>query len=238
VFDTPTTLYPWKLTFLQLANNAFAKYTHLWCYPVLTKRSTSVDQNFRSDNIYSQLSVAIFMTSRTHLGAQKSFIYWKKSEKLLNTWIYIAQKCNQGGSATRNFISTLIKYAWQNPPGYIFARYMTLARRGGSKYRQFSFKTAQKTTPYLFSAVTFDRRVVWIWFKVRWKALCLSFLTHVFRTFLNHFWLPQAVLKSQDQSKNVEISTWIFASSTLLLDKTEKMCFSCVKIFAVTQVIL
>ena len=38
---------------------------------MLTKRSTCVDQNFLSETMRSQLSVAIFMTPRTHLGAQK-----------------------------------------------------------------------------------------------------------------------------------------------------------------------
>ena len=42
---------------------------------VLTKRSTSVDQNLRSDKVMSKLSAAIFATPRTHLGAQKSLIY-------------------------------------------------------------------------------------------------------------------------------------------------------------------
>ena len=47
---------------------------------VLTKRSTHVDQNIRSDKVMSQLSLAIFVTPRTHLVAQKSLIYQKKSE--------------------------------------------------------------------------------------------------------------------------------------------------------------
>ena len=46
-------------------------------FEVLTKRSTLVDQNFRSYRGRSQLSVAIFMALRTHMGAQKLFIYKK-----------------------------------------------------------------------------------------------------------------------------------------------------------------
>ena len=47
---------------------------------VLTKRSTPVDQNVRYDKVMSQLSLAIFVTPRTHLVAQKSPIYEKDSE--------------------------------------------------------------------------------------------------------------------------------------------------------------
>ena len=47
---------------------------------VLTKKSTCVDQNIRSDKVMSQLSLATFVTSRTHLVVQKSPIYQKKSE--------------------------------------------------------------------------------------------------------------------------------------------------------------
>ena len=38
---------------------------------MLTKRSTSVDQNVKSDKVMSQLFVAIFIILRTHLVAQK-----------------------------------------------------------------------------------------------------------------------------------------------------------------------
>ena len=51
---------------------------------MLTKRSTGVDQNFLSESMDSQLSVAIFMTPRTHLGAQECSICEKKVEKLRN----------------------------------------------------------------------------------------------------------------------------------------------------------
>ena len=38
---------------------------------VLPKKSTYVDQNLRSKSTHSQLSVAIFIASRIHLGAEK-----------------------------------------------------------------------------------------------------------------------------------------------------------------------
>ena len=41
---------------------------------MLPKRSTRVDQNLASESTASQLSVAIFMASRTHLGTQKCII--------------------------------------------------------------------------------------------------------------------------------------------------------------------
>ena len=41
---------------------------------MLPKRSTRVDQNLASESTTSQLSVAIFMASRTHLGTQKCII--------------------------------------------------------------------------------------------------------------------------------------------------------------------
>ena len=51
---------------------------------VLTKRSTHVDQNLISWKVMSKLSVAIFIAPRTHFPAQKSLIFWKKSEKPQN----------------------------------------------------------------------------------------------------------------------------------------------------------
>ena len=45
---------------------------------MLPKRSTHVDQILGSESIPSKLSVAIFMASRTLLGAQKTLIYQKK----------------------------------------------------------------------------------------------------------------------------------------------------------------
>ena len=39
-----------------------------------------VDQNLESESIDSQLSVAIFMASRTHLGTQECSVYEKKSK--------------------------------------------------------------------------------------------------------------------------------------------------------------
>ena len=51
---------------------------------MLTKRSTHVDQNMRSDKVVSQLSITIFVAPRTHLVAQKSLISSKKSKKSTN----------------------------------------------------------------------------------------------------------------------------------------------------------
>jgi hypothetical protein len=48
---------------------------------LLTKKSTHVDQNFKSDKAWSQLSVDIFIAPGDHLGAQKSLFYQKKSKK-------------------------------------------------------------------------------------------------------------------------------------------------------------
>ena len=47
---------------------------------MLTKRSTHVDQNLESGSTDSELSIAIFMASRTHLGTQECSIYDKKSK--------------------------------------------------------------------------------------------------------------------------------------------------------------
>ena len=41
---------------------------------MLPKRSTDVDQHFKSDQEMSQLSLAIFIVSGTHRRPQKSFI--------------------------------------------------------------------------------------------------------------------------------------------------------------------
>ena len=69
-----TTLYIRKFTFLHLSTHVFHTYVVHKALKVLTKRSTLVDQNFRSYRGRSQLSVAIFITPRTLLVAQKSFI--------------------------------------------------------------------------------------------------------------------------------------------------------------------
>ena len=45
---------------------------------MLSKWSAPVDQNLGSESRHSQLSVAIFIAPRTHLGAQKCFTYQKK----------------------------------------------------------------------------------------------------------------------------------------------------------------
>ena len=87
------TLYIRKLTFVQLATYVFYTYVVHKVFKVLTKRSTLVDQNIRSCKGRSQLSVAIFMTSRNRLVAQKLFIFLKTSQKGVNpcleypTWL-------------------------------------------------------------------------------------------------------------------------------------------------------
>ena len=59
---------------------AIFKYTFPEGVDMLPKRSTPVDQILGSESIPSNLSVAIFMASRTLLGAQKTLIYQKKSK--------------------------------------------------------------------------------------------------------------------------------------------------------------
>ena len=49
---------------------------------VLTKRSTPVDQNFRSYKGVSKLSLAIFIALQTHFWARESLIYEKMSLKM------------------------------------------------------------------------------------------------------------------------------------------------------------
>ena len=48
---------------------------------MLSKRSTSVDQDLESESIHSQLSVAIFMASRNHLETQEFIILGFYSQK-------------------------------------------------------------------------------------------------------------------------------------------------------------
>ena len=69
-----------KYAFSQNQVLAFLTYIVIGGVDMLTKRSTSVDQNLGSESIPSKLSVAIFTALRTHLGARKSLIY-KKSLK-------------------------------------------------------------------------------------------------------------------------------------------------------------
>ena len=47
---------------------------------MLTKRSTSVDQNSESESINSKLFVAMFMASINHQGTQECSVYEKKSK--------------------------------------------------------------------------------------------------------------------------------------------------------------
>ena len=66
--------------FSQSVHKAFYSYTFERGIDMLPKRSTPVDQNLGSESIHSQLSVAIFIARRIHLGPQKSVIYEKKSK--------------------------------------------------------------------------------------------------------------------------------------------------------------
>ena len=63
-----------KCAFSQNQVLAFLTYTVIESVDMLPKRSTPVDQNLESESIHSQLSVAIFMASRTHLGTQECMI--------------------------------------------------------------------------------------------------------------------------------------------------------------------
>ena len=99
--------------------------------------------------------------------------------------------------------------------------YMTLASRGGSDPWKKAFSAKKPgVCHFLYDRVGLKRRMDLI--QSAWERPMPQLSNTLFRTFLNHFWLLQAVLKSQDQSKNVEISTRILAPSTLLLDKTAK----------------
>ena len=60
--------------FSQSGYKAFYSCTIPKGIDMLPKRSTPVDQTLGSKSIHSQLSVAIFITSRNLLGAQKGFI--------------------------------------------------------------------------------------------------------------------------------------------------------------------
>ena len=60
--------------FSQSGYKAFYDYIIEKDIDMLPKRSTPVDQTLKSENIHSQLSVAIFIASRNLLGAQKSLI--------------------------------------------------------------------------------------------------------------------------------------------------------------------
>ena len=70
-----------KYVFSQNQVLAFLTYIVIEGVDMLTKRSTSVDQNLGSESIPSKLSVAIFVASRTLLGTQECLIYQKKSKK-------------------------------------------------------------------------------------------------------------------------------------------------------------
>ena len=61
--------------FSQSVHKAFYSYTFERGIDMLPKRSTPVDQNLESKSTHSQLSVAIFIARRIHLGPQKSVIY-------------------------------------------------------------------------------------------------------------------------------------------------------------------
>ena len=67
--------------FSQTVHKTFYSYNFERGIDMLPKRSTPVDQNLESKSTHSQLSVAIFIARRIHLGPQKSVIYEKKSKK-------------------------------------------------------------------------------------------------------------------------------------------------------------
>ena len=69
-----------KYTFSQNRVLALLAYAVIRSVDMLPKRSTPVDQNLESESIDSQLSLAIFMASRTHLGTQECSVYEKKSK--------------------------------------------------------------------------------------------------------------------------------------------------------------
>ena len=73
-------LYAGKSLFPEIHKAHFLTCTITESIDMLTKRSTHVDQIFRSQSIHSQLSVAIFIAPRTHLGAQKCSMYEKKAK--------------------------------------------------------------------------------------------------------------------------------------------------------------
>ena len=71
--DVPPLIY-FKTAFLRNRQYPILTCTVTEGNYMLTKRSTGVDQNFLSKSIHFQLSVAIFMTPRTHLGPQECAI--------------------------------------------------------------------------------------------------------------------------------------------------------------------
>ena len=77
--DEPLLMY-WKTYFCRNQVKSFSTYAVTEGTDMLTKWSTLVDQNVRPKSIHSQLPVAIFIASETHLGAQKCFTYQKKSK--------------------------------------------------------------------------------------------------------------------------------------------------------------
>ena len=74
-----------KYVFSQNQDFAFLAYRVIRGVDMLPNRSTPVDQNLESESMDSQLSVAIFMASRTHLETQEFIIlgfYSKKRTKV------------------------------------------------------------------------------------------------------------------------------------------------------------
>ena len=65
-------LYTRKTTFPKASKREFSPLLSKEGQQVLTKRSTSVDQNLESDRGMSQFSVAIFIVSRIYLEAEKA----------------------------------------------------------------------------------------------------------------------------------------------------------------------
>ena len=59
------------INFYSMISTRYFSYVGYICYVEGCKFSTSTHENLRSDRGTSQLSVAIFIASRTHLEAQK-----------------------------------------------------------------------------------------------------------------------------------------------------------------------
>ena len=59
------------INFYSMISTRYFSYVGYICYVEECKFSTSTHENLRSDRGTSQLSVAIFIAPRTHLGAQK-----------------------------------------------------------------------------------------------------------------------------------------------------------------------
>ena len=64
-----------KTQFFENHHKCFSQYDVYMARSYSTRSSYRIPKNFGSDKTWSQLSVDIFIASRTHLGAQKLLIY-------------------------------------------------------------------------------------------------------------------------------------------------------------------